>query len=812
METLLDTKIGIRYNTPMNDTKLPITELKERFQDAIAKGPVVIVAPTGSGKSTQIPPWCAALSDAPVLVVEPRRVACRSLARWVAQQLGEPLGHSVGYTVRFEDVSSDTLTRIRFVTPGIALRYAAGQELDRYGTIIFDEFHERGVETDLFLAICQKKRPDARLIIMSATIAAQQLARSVGGQVLRAEGRVYPVKVRYLGGAVVPTTSHDLVKRLEKGIKIALNETAGNILVFLPGKGEINACHDALRKMQHIDVIPLHGDLPPNAQDRAFETQSQRRRVILATNVAETSITLPGITAVVDTGLVRQRVHQSRRIVLALRPISQASAEQRRGRAGRLGPGVCYRLWEEHGQLEQETLPEIRREDLTQFVLTVASTGYRPQDLTFIDAPPDFAVERAQTALKSWGVLSDDGILTTEGAKISALPINPLHARLLVKAPSALRRDLIDLIATLERPARLWQHLDRLPTERQDTVREARQKELFRDGCDATTAIRTLRHGDEKRHHLHKTALTECHRIATQLRDFFGLPPLMRDKAPTQPNRPALIAYLLREWDTCAYVRRRKGKGWGNGHEEVLLDSDSLLPEERNAALILETVGIAKGTRVQLMGRTAMPCSFDNLVNAGIGNSQLAAPRLEDEDIVAEVVTEYAGREIGRSRQPLNGTLLREALASLILSGSVFPKVAAQLTRTIDAWILHCALNPDMRTSETADLTPHTWLVSRLDTLGVEVAEDWQLLAPEDLVFTEIDADTIAEIEAQYPKAFSVNGAKFDVEYDPIHKLVTLRWKQGIRQPTLSTTLLPIWNNWKVQLDVRGQVRTVRPY
>ncbi|MXZ00900.1 ATP-dependent RNA helicase [Candidatus Poribacteria bacterium] len=794
----------------MNDPTLPITELKETFQDAIAKSPVVIVAPTGSGKSTQIPPWCAALSDEPVLVVEPRRVACRSLARWVAHQLGEPLGHSVGYTVRFEDVSSDTLTRIRFVTPGIALRYAAGQELDLYGTIILDEFHERGVETDLFLAICQKKRPDARLIIMSATIAAQQLARFIGGQVLRAEGRVYPVEVRYLGGAVVPT-SHNLVERVEKGIHHALNETVGNILVFLPGKGEINASHDALRKRRHLEIIPLHGDLPPDAQDKAFDPQSQRRRVILATNVAETSITLPGITAVVDTGLVRQRVHQSRRIVLALCPISQASAEQRRGRAGRLGPGICYRLWEEHGQLEQETLPEIRREDLTQFVLTVASTGYRPQDLTFLDAPPDFAVERAQTALKSWGVLSDDGTLTTEGAKICALPINPLHARLLVKAPSFLRRDLIDLIATLERPAPLWQRIDRLPTERQDTVREIRQKELFRDACDATTAIRTLRHGNEKRHHLHNTALTECRRIATQLRDFFELPPVMKDKAPVQPDRNALIAYLLREWDTCAYVRRRKGKGWGNGHEEVLLDSDSLLPEERNAALILETVGIAKGTRVQLMGRTAMPCSFDDLVNAGIGTSQLTAPRLEGEDIVAEVVTKYAGREIGRSRQPLSGTLLREALASLILSGSALPGVGELLTRAIDAWILHCALNPDMKTSETTDLTPHTWLVSQLDILGVEVAADWQLLSPEDLVFTKIDADTIAEIETQYPKEFSVNGAKFDVEYDPIHKLVTLHWKQGVRQPTLSTVLLPHWNNWKVQLDVRGQRRTVRP-
>ena len=794
----------------MSETNLPITELKETFQNAIAASPVVIVAPTGSGKSTQIPSWCAALSDKPVLVVEPRRVACRSLARWVAKQHGEPLGHSVGYTVRFEDVGSDALTRIRFVTPGVALRYATGPELDQYGTIILDEFHERGVEADLFLAICRKKRRDARLVIMSATIAAQHLAQFMGGRVLRAEGRVYPVEVQYLGGTVVPS-SHDLVERVEKGVNRAVKETAGNVLVFLPGKGEINECHDALRKMRHIELVPLHGDLPPDAQDIAFETHSQRRRVILATNVAETSITLPGITAVVDTGLVRQRIHQNRRIVLALRPISQASADQRRGRSGRLGPGICYRLWEEQGQLEQETLPEVRREDLTQFVLTVASTGFRPQDLTFLDAPPDFAVERAQTALKSWGILSDDGMLTAEGAKICALPVNPLHARLLVKAPPSLRRDLIDLIATLERPAPLWQRMVRMPIEQQDAVQNARQKDLFRDGCDATTAIRTLRCGDEKHHHLHKTAIAECRRIATQLRAFFQLPPIMKENASPQPDRAALIAYLLREWETCAYVRRRKGKGWGNGQEEVLLDSDSLLPEEQHAALILQTVGIGKGTRVQLLGRTAMPCAFADLVNAGIGTSQLAVPRLEGEDIVAEVVTEYAGREIGRERRPLHGALLRDALASLILSGSLFRGVGEQLTRAIDAWKLHCAFDPDVPASETANLTPHAWLVSRLTVLGVEVAEECQLLSSDDLVFTEIDADTIAEIEAQYPREFSVNGAKYGVEYSPTEKLVTLKWQRGVRQPTLSTVLLPRWNNWKVQVDIRGQLRTVRP-
>ncbi len=793
----------------MNKIALPITKLKETFQNAITAGPVVVVAPTGSGKSTQIPPWCAELSDAPVLVVEPRRVACRSLARWVAKQHGEPLGHSVGYTVRFEDVGSDALTRIRFVTPGVALRYAAGSELDQYGTIILDEFHERGIEADLFLAICQKKRRDARLVIMSATIAAQHLAQFVGGQVLRAEGRVYPVEVRYLGGTVVPT-SRDLVERVAKGVRRALKETTGNLLVFLPGKGEINECHDALRKIRDIELVPLHGDLSPDAQDIAFEIHFQRRRVILATNVAETSITLPGITAVVDTGLVRQRIHQNRRIVLALRPISQASAEQRRGRAGRLGPGICYRLWEEQGQLEQETLPEVRREDLTQFVLTVASTGYRPQDLTFLDAPPDFAVERAQTALQSWGVLSDNGMLTAEGAKICALPVNPLHARLLVKAPPSLRRDLIDLIATLERPAPLWQRIAHMPIEKQDAVQNARQKDLFRDGCDATTAIRTLRYGDEKRHQLHRTAIAECRRIATQLRAFFQLPPVIKENASPQPDRAALIAYLLREWDACAYVRRRKGKGWGNGQDEVLLDSDSLLSEGQHAALILETVGVGKGTRVQLLGRTAMPCSFADLVDAGIGASQLAAPRLEGEDIIAEVVTEYAGREIERERRPLHGALLRDALVSLILSGSLFPGVGEQLTRAIDAWQLHGALNPDAPASGTPDVTPHTWLVSRLALLGVEVAEEYQLLSMDDLIFTEIDADTIAEIEAQYPREFSVNGAKFSVEYSPKQKLVTLQWQRGIRQPTLSTVLLPRWNNWKVQVDIRGQLRTVR--
>ena len=339
----------------LNNADFPIASLRPAFQAAFTTQPLIITAPTGSGKSTIVPLWCAELSDHPTLVLEPRRVACRSLARWLSKLRGEPLGTSVGYTVRFEDVGSET-TQIRFVTPGVALRYAAEGELDRYGTIILDEFHERGVESDLFLAICRKKRPDAQLILMSATIDAQRFARFVGGQSLSAEGKAYPVDVRYLGDVTVPGTWR-LEKRVTRAVRRALKETDGNILIFLPGKGEIFACLDELRHLRNVEILPLHGDLPTAEQDRVFE-ETTRRRVILSTNVAETSVTLPGITAVVDAGLARQRIHQAQRVVLALRPISHASAEQRRGRAGRLRPGMCYRLWAERGQLERRRLPK----------------------------------------------------------------------------------------------------------------------------------------------------------------------------------------------------------------------------------------------------------------------------------------------------------------------------------------------------------------------------------------------------------------------------------------------------------------------
>lgn len=786
----------------LDDTALPIASLRPAFQDAFATQPLIITAPTGSGKSTMVPLWCAELSVRPTLVVEPRRVACRSLARWLSKLRGEPLGTSVGYTVRFEDVGSET-TEIRFVTPGVALRYAVEGELDRYGTIILDEFHERGLESDLFLAICRKKHPDTRLILMSATIDAQKFAQSLGGQSLYAEGKAYPVDVRYLGDVTVPTAWR-LEDRVVRGVRQALKETDGNILVFLPGKGEISVCLDELRRLRNVEVLPLHGDLPTAEQDKVFE-ETTRRRVILSTNVAETSITLPGVTAVVDTGLVRQRIHQAQRIVLALCPISQAAAEQRRGRAGRVIPGVCYRLWEERGQLERETPPEIVREDLAQFVLAVAAAGFRPQELDFLDAPPAFAVERAQKQLAEWGILSQERTLTDFGRELSVFPVDVSYARLLVRAPASVRRDLIDLIAALERPAPLWRKLDRLSPEEIDAISEARRKDLMRNHCDATALILTLRHGNPKRHHLHSAAITECRRIASQLRSLFGAPSLDADREPIQPDRLGLIRYLLRESPDYAYVRRRKGDAWGNGRDEVLLDSSSFIRPKVHAALVLEKEGLAKDTRVQLLGRTALPCTFADLQEAGLGTSHLEAPTLVENEIVGQVRFVYAGREIGRERQPLTGALLRKAIATFLLSGRLFPEVGKCLIERINAYNLHLATKGD-----AAGVEPHAWLVSRLTDLGVEAAQDWLLLSPDDFVFTLIDEGTLTKISESYPQTFSMNGAKFRVQYEPQEQRVTLKWAGGVRQPQLSPWMLPRWEDWKVQVDIRGQLRTLR--
>jgi ATP-dependent helicase HrpB len=800
---------------------LPVDVLRPEVERELPRRPLVIAAPTGSGKSTRVPLWCQAASGGPVLVVEPRRVACRSLARYVAAQLGEPLGETVGYTVRFEDVSGPR-TRVRFVTPGIALQYAAGEGLAPYAVFVLDEFHERGIETDLFLAVVRRRRPEAGLVVMSATLAAEELGAFLSGTVLQASGELHPVAVQYLGGPIVPAPHH-LEERVGEAVRRALRETAGDLLVFLPGKGEIAGCRDRLGRLAGVELLPLHGQLPNAEVDRVFEARGGGpRRVILATNVAETSVTVPGITAIVDSGLARQRVHRARRSVLATVAISAAAADQRRGRAGRLGPGVCYRLWDERGRLEPQTAPEIRREPLTQFLLAVAATGCRVDELRFPDDPPPFALEEAVQQLRRWEALTPDEELTPFGRRLFQLPVDPAYARLLAEvgagqgrthehadaeAAPAVARDLCDLVAALEARAPLRRRLDDLDADRRADVSANREKELTPVRCDATALILTLRAGDPARHHLNATALEEARRIADQLRELLDLPPLSQDRAPALPGRPALIGALLRHWPDAAYVRRRKGDAWGNGEEEVVLGRESLVEPEVEAAIMLEKENVAVGgPRVRAQARVAMPCRFADLRRAGLGTPEAETPVLEEGRWVAEVAVIYAGREIGRERRPLDGALLRRALAERIGVGKLFPGLAAEVTERIAVLNLREALAGSGR----EPLEPRAWLEERLATLGVEAPDDWALLDRGDLRFDGIDDAEVAELTARYPRTFSAGNAVFTVEYDPAATCVTLTWVSGFRRVRIPPHALPRWNGWRVRVVEKGEATTLR--
>ncbi|HZU36538.1 MAG TPA: DEAD/DEAH box helicase, partial [Gemmataceae bacterium] len=346
---------------------------------------LVLHAPTGAGKTTRVPPaiYDAHLpGPAKVIVLEPRRLAARAAARRIAMERGVEVGSEVGYQVRF-DRRAGPRTRILVVTPGILLRLLQDDPfLEDTGAVVFDEFHERGLDSDLALGMVrlvqQTVRPELRLVVMSATLEVQAVAHYLGDcPVVASEGRSYPVEIRYQPRGPRqpwPAAAAEAVERV-------LHDTAGDVLVFLPGVLEIRQTARHLESLAHthdLAVVPLYGDLPAEQQDVALLPQA-RRRIVLATNVAETSVTVEGITAVVDTGLARmpmfdQAVGLDR---LQLVPIARDSAEQRAGRAGRTQPGLCVRLWSEanHRARPERTEPEIHRVDLTGAVLQLLRMG-----------------------------------------------------------------------------------------------------------------------------------------------------------------------------------------------------------------------------------------------------------------------------------------------------------------------------------------------------------------------------------------------------------------------------------------------------
>lgn len=427
-------------------TRLPIDEILPELLETLEHSPsAVIQAPPGAGKTTRVP---LALLDAhflkngKIIMLEPRRLAAVNAARWMAASLGEEAGRTVGYQIRFERKVSGA-TRIEVVTEGILTRRLQNDPLlEGVGVVIFDEFHERSLVADTALALCldarQGLREDLRIIIMSATLEGEPVASLLGdAPILTSQGRSFPVEVRYLPQEV----EGDIARAAAGAVRTTLRETEGDILVFLPGGGEIRRCQRLLADAADIQpppfVCPLYGDLPFAEQERAI-MPGERRKVVLATNIAETSLTIQGVRVVIDAGLTRQlrfdpATGLDRLVTVRL---SAASAAQRAGRAGRLAPGICYRLWTEHTQraLVPFTLPEIRTADLTGLALELALWGVRdPPSLSWLDPPPEASLSEGRRLLERLGALDRSGAITPHGRAMALLPLHPRLAHMLLR-------------------------------------------------------------------------------------------------------------------------------------------------------------------------------------------------------------------------------------------------------------------------------------------------------------------------------------------------------------------------------------------
>lgn len=424
---------------------LPIHEVRPAVERALRAGDCcVLSAPTGSGKSTQVPQFAAddASLRGQVLVLEPRRLAARMLARRVAEERGCDLGGEVGFQTRYESHVSRA-TRIRFITEGILPRLLLSDpHLGDIGTVIFDEFHERSLASDLSLALVQhlrRRRPDLRLVVMSATLETGALAAYLApAQVVRAAVRQHAVDIRYAR----PPPRATPWDAAAAAVGQLLRETpSGDLLVFQPGAYEIRRTLEACARVTAggpVQLLPLYGDLPAEQQRRVMQP-GPGRRVVVATNIAETSLTIPGVRHVVDTGLARVHRYDGARGVstLYVEGISRAEADQRAGRAGREGPGVCVRLWSplEHSGRAAAREPEVRRVDLAEATLQVRLLGFaRAADFPWFEPPAPVALAAAEALLADLGALAGDGGVTDLGRRLAELPVHPRLARLLIEA------------------------------------------------------------------------------------------------------------------------------------------------------------------------------------------------------------------------------------------------------------------------------------------------------------------------------------------------------------------------------------------
>jgi ATP-dependent helicase HrpB len=651
--------------------KLPIDESLDDVRDAIARaGACVLEAPPGAGKTTRVPPMLLDIVKGDVIVLEPRRMAARMAARRVADERGEKVGETVGYAVRFEEARGPK-TRLHFVTEGVLTRrLAADPTLEGVSAIVLDELHERHVHTDVALALVRRLRKGARrdlvTVAMSATLDAEPVAKFLEAPVVRSEGRVHPLTIVHEDAP----DDRALELRVASAVRRALTEaTSGHVLVFLPGAAEIrramDACASAAQKFDAV-VLPLHGELPPDEQDRAV-SPSTRRKVIVSTNVAESSVTIADVVAVVDSGLVRRAEHSPYTGLPSLRveKASRASCVQRAGRAGRTREGFVYRLYARsdfESRPEQET-PELLRVDLASTLLELRAGGVE-DDVHWLDAPPEKAITAAKELLARLGATDARGAITDLGRAMMRMPLHPRLARVVIEAE---RRGVSDDGATAaallgERDIRLATRMK--PGDAFSSRRpafggsgDAKKSDLATDRSDVLAMMDALFEG----HDVDRGAVRRVELAKKQLRRFTREPQRLSGKAAED----ALLLAILAGY-TDRVAKRLSGRALALSGGKAELAETSVV---RDAPLMVAVDAEARGSTALV--RVASEVTPEQLV-------EIAADRLDERTTTewnasserAERVTRlvYDGLAIEETRSPASGPeasalLLRAAQA-----------------------------------------------------------------------------------------------------------------------------------------------------
>ncbi|SEE95852.1 ATP-dependent helicase HrpB [Pseudomonas migulae] len=639
---------------------LPIDEVLPALREALAtRHEAVLEAPPGAGKTTRVPlallnePWLAGQT---ILMLEPRRLAARAAAERLASELGEKVGETVGYRIRL-DSKVGPKTRIEVVTEGILTRRLQDDPaLEGVGLLIFDEFHERSLDADLALALSLNGRElfrddqPLKILLMSATLEGERLAGLLDdAPILRSEGRMYPVEMRW-GRPFQP--GEFIEPRLVQTILEALNDETGSLLVFLPGQAEIRRVHqqlaDALGESTQVLLCPLHGELDLAAQRAAIDpAPAGCRKVVLATNIAETSLTIDGVRVVIDAGLARVPRFDpgSGMTRLDTQRISRASATQRAGRAGRLEPGVCYRLWsqDQHEQLAAYASAEILSADLAGLALQLGRWGVSPGQLVWLDVPPAAAYAQAQDLLDRLGAL-DGEALTRHGQAMAELPAHPRIAHLLLRGQALGLADMACDVAAL--------------LGERDILRGA--------GADLHSRL-VLLSGEERAARGAQGGVQRARQLARQYRGYLRGKP---SEPVGDPDHPRWLGALLALAypDRVAQQRRAGGAEYrlANGRAALFAEADSLM---KQSWLVIADLGSRQGQREE---RIYLAADFDPALFDSVLAEQVRVVDQLDWDEREGVLRAERQRKVGElilSREPLTGldeTARSQALVNLV--------------------------------------------------------------------------------------------------------------------------------------------------